>query len=222
MSYDGLEDKDLPLKLRLMDLLWNLGWFVRPNVKVFRYQEGRRTKDQFTDIDVLAIKFLLLQDQIIAVSSAKSGKESDTAELFWLSGVKSYFGASFAYYIRPRANTLKTKALCDRLGIIALNDEQLSLLEQRFSVRTEGSQYFSTDTYRKINKCFTELKTIRPSLYNYITEKFWIDPMNNQLLRIITGIRDVNKFSFSSESKLFMKYYLTSLIALPIYRFAHH
>lgn len=221
MSYDGLEDKDLPLKLRLMGLLWNLGWFVRPNVKVFRYQEGKRTRDQFTDIDVLAIKILPLQDQMIAVSSAKSGKESDPAELFWLCGVKSYFDASFAYYIRPKANILKTKALCDKLGIIALNDEQLGLLEQRFSVRTEESPYFSIDTYTKINKYFTELKGARVSLYNYVTEKFWTDPMNNQLLRIITGIRDVSKLDLSNDCKLFMKYYLASLLALPLHRFSH-
>jgi hypothetical protein len=221
VSYDGLEDKDLPLKLRFMSLLWNIGWYVRPNVKVFRYQEGRRTKDQFTDIDVLAVKFLPMQDQIVAVSSAKSGKESDPAELYWLAGVKSYFGASLAYYIRPQANLLKTKAICDKLGIIALNEEQLGLLEQRFSVRIEDSEFFCMDSYRKISKFFEELKELRPSLYNYITEKFWTDPMNNQLLRVITGTRDLSKLNLSNECKLFMKYYFASLLALPLYRLTH-
>jgi hypothetical protein len=220
MSYDGLEDKDLPLKLRLMSLLWNLGWTVRPNVKLIRYQEGKRTKDQFTDIDVLAIKFLPLQDQIVAVSSAKSGKESDSSELFWLSGVKSYFGASLAYYIRPQANTLKTRALCDRLGIIALNEEQLALLEQRFSLPQDYG-YFSINMYQEINKCFTELKDAKPGLYWYITEKFWTDPIHNQLLRSITAIKDINKLDLSVQTKIVLKYYLIALSALPIYRLAH-
>ena len=221
MSYDGLEDKDLPLKLRMMNMLWNLGWSVRPNVKIYRYQEGKRTNDPFTDIDVLAIRILPLQDPIIAISSAKSGKESDSAELFWLSGVKSYFGASFAYYIRTKASLLRVKTLCEKLGIIALNDEQLGLLEERFSVKPEASQYFNVDAYRRIHEYFTELKEKKVLLYNYVTEKFWIDPMNKQLLRVITAIRDVRELDLSAECKIFMKYYLTSLLTLPLYRFSH-
>ena len=81
MSYDGLEEKDLPLKLRIMNLLWNLGWSVKPNVKLYQYREGRRTSTQFTDIDVLAIKLLPLQNPLIAVCSAKSGKEIDSSDI---------------------------------------------------------------------------------------------------------------------------------------------
>jgi len=221
MSYSGLGDKDLPLKLRMMNLLWNLGWFVRPNVKLYQYQEGKRTNVEFTDIDVLAIKTLPLQDPITAICSAKSGKESDSAQIFWLAGVKSYFGASFAYYIRSKASLLRAKALCEKLNIIALNEEQLSILEERFSVKPQTSQMFSFEIYKQIHKYFIELKEKKTSLYNYITEKFWIDPMNNQLLRVITAIRDVTTLDLNANCKIYMKYYLTSLLALPLYRFSH-
>lgn len=221
MSYDGIEDKDLPLKLRMMNLLWNLGWFVRPNVKLYRYHEGRRSKDTFTDIDVLAIKFLPLQDTMTSVTSAKSGKESDSAQLFWLSGVKSYFNASIAYYVRTKASLLKSKMLCEKLGIIALNEDNLALLEERFSVKPETSQYFSIENYKRIATYFLELKEKKLSLYNYVTEKFWIDPINCQFLRVITAIKDITKLDLSANSKLFFKYYLTSLMSLPLYRLSH-
>lgn len=221
MSYDGLYDKDLPLKLRMMNLLWNLGWFVRPNVKLYQYREGKRSNVQFTDIDVLAIRMLPLQNPITAICSVKSGKESDSSQIFWLAGVKSYFGASFAYYLRSKASLLKAKPLCERLDVIALNEEQLGIIEERFSIEPRTSQIFNFEIYKQIHKCFMELKEKKRSLYNYITEKFWIDPTNNQLLRIITGIRDIKTLDLSSPCKIYMKYYLTSLLALPLYRAAH-
>lgn len=221
MSFDGVHDKDLPLKLRMMNLLWNLGWFVRPNVKLHQYREGERTNIQFTDIDVLAIKILPLQNPITAICSAKSGHESDSSQIFWLSGVKSYFGASFAYYLRSKASLLRAKPLCEKLNIIALNEEQLGIIEERFLIRPQTSQYFNPRIYKQISQYFRELKDKKRTLYNYIIERFWIDPPNNQLLRIITAIRDVNTLSLSSNCKIYIKYYLTSLLALPLFQVAH-
>lgn len=218
MSYDGLQDKDLPLKLRLMNLLWNVGWFVRPNVKIARYHEGKRTNDQYTDIDVLAIRLLPFNDPIVAVSSAKSGKESDSAELFWLSGVKSYFGATSAYYIRSKASLAKNKSICDQLGIIAFNDEQIGIIEKRFA----KDYFYDMNSYTIINSFFVELKDKKSALYTYLTEKFWIDPTNYQLLRGITALRDLNKSDFSPKSKMFLKYYTISLLTLPLFKLAHH
>ena len=221
MSFDGLNDKDLPLKLRMMNLLWNLGWLVRPNVKLYQYREGRRTNVQFTDIDVLAIKILPLQNPITAICSAKSGHESDSSQIFWLAGVKSYFGASFAYYLRSKASLLKAKPLCEKLDVIALNGEQLSIIEKRFLITPRTSQFFNFETYKQINQYFLELKGKRRSLYNYITERYWIDRSNNQLLRTITAIRDAKMLDLSSSCRIYMKYYLTSLLALPLFQLAH-
>jgi len=216
----GPDDKDLPLKLRMMNLLWNLGWFVKPNAKLYRYEEGRRTSYQFTDIDVLATKFLPLQNPIIAICSAKSGKESDASQIFWLAGVKSYFGASFAYYVRSKASLSMAKSLCEKLDIIALNEEQLSIMEKRFSVGSSSTQIFNSKVYKQIHNYFREVKENKPALYN-ITERFWIDQVNNQLLRAITATRDVESISLSSDCKIYMKYYLAALLSLPIYRLAH-
>jgi len=217
MSYDGLGDKDLPLKLRMMNLLWNLGWFVRPNVKLYRYEEGKRTKETYTDIDVLAIKVLPLQNPITAICSAKSGKESDSSQIFWLAGVKSYFGASFAYYVRSKASLTRAKSLCDRLDIIALNDKQLEVIEKRFSVKDQPLDMFSLDIYKQVNLHFEELKKKKSSLYNYITERFWIDPANNKMLRTITAMKDLNSIALSESCKIFMKYYISSLFALSLH-----
>lgn len=222
MSYDGLNDRDLPLKLRMMNLLWNLGWFVRPNVKIYRYQEGKRTKEPFTDIDVLAIKILPLQNSVIAICSAKSGKESDSSQIFWLAGVKAYFGASFAYYIRSKASLIRAKSLCDRLGIIALNEEQLGIVEARFSLGPEPVDMFSLGVYKQINHYFEELKEKKPSLSKYMTERFWIDPPSSQLLRAITAMRDLKDISMTESGKLFMKYYLSSLFSVSLCSTVNH
>lgn len=222
MSYNGIEDKDLPLKLRMMNLLWHLGWLVRPNVKLYRYEEGKRTSEQFTDIDVLAIKLLPLQSPIVAICSAKSGKESDSSQIFWLAGVKSYFGASFAYYLRSKASLQTARPLCEKLDIIALNEEQLGIIEDRFSITPFMSDLFDIKTYKQIHSYLMEVKEKKPGLYNYISERFWTDPMNNQLLRITTAILDLKPLTLSPQCKIYMKYYLASLLALPLYRLTYH
>src|SRR2546426_9533349 len=191
MSYESLEDKDLELKLRLMNLLWNLGWFVRPNVKLRRYQEGKRTTGMHTDIDVLAIRFLALQSPLTAVCSAKSGKESDAEQIFWLAGVRSYLGANSAYYVRTFASLRDARALCQKLDIISLNDEQLRTMEQRLSLIPGSTYPYDGNFYREVHGYMEEIKRQNVKLYNYITERYWIDPINNQILRITTAIVDL-------------------------------
>jgi hypothetical protein len=220
MSYESLEDKDLELKNRMMNLLWNLGWFARPNVKLQRYQEGKRTTGLHTDIDVLAVRLLPLQNPITAVCSAKSGKESDSEQIFWLAGVRSYFGANSAYYVRTHASLRDAKTLCQKLDIISLNDEQLQIMEQRLSLNP-SSYPFDLEFYGRVHGFMEELKKAKVGLYNYISEKYWIDPFNNQLLRIVTAIHDVSQLTLTHECSIFVKYYLSTLLALPLQRMGH-
>jgi hypothetical protein len=221
MSFSGVQDKDLPIKLRMMNFFWNQGWYVRPNVHLFRYLEGKRTNDEYTDIDVLAIRLLPLLAPTTAICSAKSGQASDTRELFWLSGVKSYFDASVAYYVRTTASLIKARALCEKLGIVPLNDTQLRVLESRFAQDGRGATLITPTTFRQIGDYLSELKSKKAALYNYVTERYWIEPPSSQVLRLLTAFVDVDELSLAHEPKLFMKYYLTSLFTLTLYRLAH-
>jgi hypothetical protein len=52
---------------------------------------------------VLGIRFDQLFVQHRIVGDCKSGKTvSDIGRVFWLKGVKEYFGADLGYYIRPQ------------------------------------------------------------------------------------------------------------------------
>ena len=222
MSYHGVNDKDLGLKLRLMNILWTQGWFVRPNVQLYRYQEGKRTSDQYTDIDVLAIKLFTFQNPVVAVCSAKSGKESDSEQVYWLAGVKSYFGASIAFYVRAKASLTRAKSLCQKLDIVPLNDEQLKVLEQRFGINSSSLQSnFTEKIFLQMSSHFDQLKEKKPAIYNYISERYWIEPPSNQLLSVLTVLRDLRVLTLTDDCRLFMKYYLASLLALPIFEVAH-
>lgn len=217
MSYDGINERDLPLKLRMMHLLWHLGWFVRPNVKLQMYYEGTRTPELFTDLDVIAVFIRPLDDPLRVICSAKSGKESDSAQIFWLAGLKSYFGADTAYYVRSKADLRKARILCDRLKIIPLNEEQLKAIESRiFPSKYETLFMFTEEAYKKVNLYFEELKKAKKELHGYVTERYWIDDKNLQLMRIVTGIRELSKLPLTDEARLFLKYYMASLLALPI------
>ena len=43
MSYDGLNDKDLDLKLLMSSYLWYLGYICRLSVPLYHYSRGKRT-----------------------------------------------------------------------------------------------------------------------------------------------------------------------------------
>lgn len=219
MSYSGVKDKDLNLKLRLMHYFWNLGYFVRPNIPLYRYRKGERTTRLFTDIDVLAIKHLALCDPVITVCSAKTGKEGDPAQVFWLAGVMDYFGATNAYYIRTKAGTETIKQISKKLKILPLNEHEFKILESNLGIKANKVPFmFTLECYENTNMFFNMVKEKKRRIYNYLTERYWIDAPNYQLMRTLSCAQDLARANLQGNSKLFMKYYCASLFSSSLTR----
>lgn len=217
MSYSGVGDKDLDLKLRLMNYFWKIGNFARPSIPLYRYRKGKRTSKLFTDIDVLAIQFLPLSRPIVSVCSAKSGKESDPAQLFWLAGVMNYFSASKGYYVRTKASIESIRQLSNRLNILSLNEDQLKILESNLDIERSNIPFMFTEAcYRKTNDFFSRVKSVKRSIYNYLTERYWIDPPHYRLMRIFSCAQDLFRLNLPRDCKLFMRYYCAALFSVPL------
>jgi len=212
MSYYGINDKDLDLKLVLSSYLWNLGYICRPCVYLYHYSKGKRTSKTFTDIDVLGLKFDGMNDPQIIVCSAKSGKESDPAQIFWLSGVKHYFNADEAIYIANKASTIGVSELCKKLEIISLNHGELLRLGKNYGMDLKNPRYInSKKCFEKSHDLFSKLKEYDKSIYNYVTEKYWIDRINHRVLRIISCIKDIKQLEIENKEKMFYLYYCITL-----------
>ncbi|MHA1972267.1 MAG: hypothetical protein ACTSW1_04700 [Candidatus Hodarchaeales archaeon] len=217
MSYDGLKDQDLELKLLVSSYLWNLGYICRPCVYLYHYSGGRRTSKTFTDIDVLGLKFDSNHEPRLLVCSAKAGKESDPHQIFWLSGVKQYFSANNAIYIAEKASTTSVSELCKKLDIVSLNRDELYRLCKTYDVDLNNPRYLNTlDCYKKTNQLFSKLKKYNRYIYNYLTETYWIDRLNHRVLRTITCIIDLKKLDINNEEKSFYIYYSINLFIMAL------
>jgi hypothetical protein len=100
--------KDLPLKLQFRRILFAEGYWSPIEVELSNYEDLGNTlkRRSLTDLDVLGIKFDRLFNRTCVVGDCKSGRNvSDANRLFWLRGVKDYFGADLAYYLRPNVDS---------------------------------------------------------------------------------------------------------------------
>ena len=117
------------------------------------------------------------------VGDCKSGKTvSDIGRVFWLKGVKEYFGADLGYYIRPQIDA-HARAIAPRLGLRTLNEGELSALEK--TTRAESLQlpiadigiYASLDELWGIRvaegeKPSTEQLRLK-AVYSYLSYRYW-------------------------------------------------
>ena len=201
-------DHDLELKLRLRRILFCQGYWSPIEVELSHYEPHARGVNRLplTDLDVLGIRFDQLFVQHRIVGDCKSGKTvSDIGRVFWLKGVKEYFGADLGYYIRPQID-MHARAIAPRLGLRTLNEGELSALEK--TIRVDSLQVPLADS--SVYKSTEEIWGIRvpegekPSpeqlklkaVYSYLSYRYWSTEFHRNLLGIVDlyqGIADLLK-----------------------------
>ena len=212
-------EKDLELKLRLMRLFWYNGFFVRRNINLFRYEAGKKT-DQYTDIDVVCIKYDQSFNKKIEICDCKSGSTAKTAErIFWLSGVMKYFGASKGYFARSKMVESKYNELANKLEITPMSEKQLISLEKLYNVNSKpflGSFNNNKDFLMNETATFVELKNALYPVYEYISYKYWKDSVQQQIISLIDCGIQINNSKLNDESKLFLCMYSITLLTNSI------
>jgi len=212
-------EKDLELKMRLMRLFWNNGFFVRRNINLVRYEAGKKT-DQYTDIDVVCIKYDQSFNKKIEICDCKWGSTAKTAErIFWLSGVMKYFGASKGYFVRSKIVESKYIELANKLEITPMSEEQLISLEKLYNVNSKpflGSFNNNKDFLINETETFIELKKALYPVYEYISYKYWKDSVQQQIISLIDCGIKINGSKLNDESKIFLCMYCITLLTNSI------
>lgn len=216
-------EKDLELKLRLMRLFWFNGYFVRRNINLIRYESGMRT-DQYTDIDVVCIKYDHRFNKKIEICDCKSGATAKTAErIFWLSGVMKYFGANKGYFVRKNMMESKYIDLANKLEISPLSEKQLTKLEKLYNVDTKpflGCFNNNKDLLMYETETFRELKEVLNPVYEYIHYQYWTDPVQQQIITLINCGIKINNSKLKDDSKLFLCMYCINLLTNSLLDFS--
>lgn len=223
MMENNRTELDLGLKLKVMRLLWFQGFFVRRNIPLIKYAFGERTNQQYTDIDVLGIKFNYdFSSNRISVD-CKAGSTARTAErIFWLSGVMRHFGADRGLFVRKNINESEYADLAENLNISILSNAQIDWLEQSYGI--DPSHSFGVFDDKNINdeeKLFKALKKDNVQTYNYLTERFWRDTSSQKIVSLISlGSRLSSSLSMYDKVLLFFKIYTLSLLSVAILEFS--
>lgn len=216
-------EKDLDLKLRLMRFFWYNGYYVKRNIDVTRYEGGRRA-DQYTDIDVLCIKYNFDLTKNIEICDCKSGYKVKNAErIFWLSGVMKYYGASKGYFVRQGITESKYNELAKKLEIIPLSNQQLSKLELSYGINEKpfiGN--FEKLCLLEEGEMLATLKSEVKQVYEYINYEYWLQPPSQQINILVNCGQIVNISKLDNKQKIFISSYILSLFLNSVLDFTHN
>lgn len=190
-------DKDLPLKLQFRRILFAQGFWTPLEVELSNFEaSGTGLKRRsLTDLDVLGIKFDGLFNRTCAVGDCKSGKNvSDANRLFWLSGVRHYFGADLAYYLRPKVDT-HVSAIAPRMGLCALPSSQLNGLEVKLDVAKWSAALGSDDDYNAVQDLWgievakgakpSEVQMRKKAVYSFLSYSYWYIDKFRTLMQLV-------------------------------------
>lgn len=216
------QEQDLELKLRMMRFLWSSNHFVKRNVLLIRYEFGRKTTQQYTDIDVLGITFDFDLNPHVTICDCKSGRTSTPNRIFWLSGVMKYFGANRGFFARSRVMESKYIDLANKLEIQPLSINQISELEE--SHKIDATHYFGSfnrDNFKREKEIFKKLRSSESQLYDYIRIGYWADPVSQQIVSLMSYASKIKEFTQVNEKeKLFLQMYVLTLLSISILKFS--
>ena len=214
---------DLNLKLRMMRYLWYNGYFTRKDVNLLRYSFGKKTDQQYTDIDVLGLRIDRHFMQRLIICDCKSGARAKTAErIFWLSGVMKYLNADQGFFLRTKVTESRYLDLAERLEIVPLSTNQLLKLEKTYNI--ESKPYvasFNEDIIGKDEVIFNKIKDEGRLIYDYIAFRYWIDPIQQRITSLVQSEYKIDKLStVNDKEKTFLQLYVLSLFSISVLKFS--
>jgi hypothetical protein len=221
------QDRDLELKLRFRRILFFQGYWTPIEVELSHYEANSSAlkRTSLTDLDVLGVKYDSLFTVSRAVADCKSGRRvSDANRLFWLKGVKDYFGADQAYFIHPSIDN-HARVIAPKMGLRILNEDALTLLEKNLAVANMALPLADVDVYTAIrdlwgidvpkgNKPSNEQLVLK-DVYSYLAYRYWYIEQNRNVLTLIKHFQHISPLlDESSQSDVLLAY-------TGLERFAH-
>lgn len=191
------QDADLGLKLRFRRVLFLLGYWSPIEVELSQYEaeEAAIKRTSLTDLDVLGVKYDALFTPFRVVGDCKSGRNvSDANRMFWLKGVKEYFGADEAYFIHT---TIKahTRSIAPKLGLRVLDEDGLLNLEKNLGVDKLNIPLADISANNNISYSWginvpkgekpTKEQLEFKKVYSYLSYTYWYIDQHRNLLNII-------------------------------------
>jgi hypothetical protein len=219
-----LLDKDLDLKLRVMRYLWRLGYLVRNNVELIKYNEQRRDLI-YTDIDVFGVKYDGLFERKLIICDCRTGSSTSNSErILKLAGLVSFLDSDRAIYCRDKITESRYLEIGQKGKVQILSLDHLSLIEK--SLKIDPNLFFGSFS-KDIDKeysIFDILKRNDKVTYEYLMVKNWFDPPNKRILSLCKTCDNIGKLNhlYEKSALAFLFGYTFSLLSTAIFDFSRN
>ncbi|WP_143340403.1 hypothetical protein [Demequina sp. NBRC 110057] len=191
-----MTEKDLGQKVAARRLLWRMGYSTRIDV-VLRAVElanpGRghasATPASFTDLDVLGVAVTPSGEVQTCIVDCKTGNSSIIGRMFWVRGLVELFGAHASYMVRDRPISADAKQLAARLGITALNEVDLTRLEELMPTEVPLDSHpltglFDAATVTESMSRYTTMDRGLKPLLDFRQFNYWVYPDHRNLIEL--------------------------------------
>jgi hypothetical protein len=183
-------ERDLALKLAMRRVFWGMNYATRLNL-VLALPGSRRTADELSDLDCVGFSVGGDFSVRLLVADCKSGgRVSPASRLFWLAGVRDFFGADRAYAVLLRQIPDGVRQQAARLGLDILGDADRQILENVHGSLAPVAPFFEIDGARKLQDLGRGLDRRLERLVRFRDHEYWHLPPERRLQRLIAALRE--------------------------------
>ncbi len=182
-------EQDLPLKLAMRRVFWGMNYATRLNL-LLALPGSRRTADELSDLDCVGFSVGGDFSVRLLIADCKSGlRVSPASRLFWLGGVRDFFGADRAYAVMQRSVPDGVREQAGRLGVDVLGDADRKILENVHAANAPSGPMFELAGAVKLQELAKGLDRRLEALVRFRDHEYWYLPPERRMQRLLVALR---------------------------------
>lgn len=183
-------EQDLGLKLAMRRVFWGMNYATRLNL-ILALPGPRRAAAELSDLDCVGFSVGGDFSVRLLIADCKSGGRTSVASrLFWLAGVRDFFGADRAYEVVVRDIPAGVREQASRLGVDLLGDSDREVLENVNGQMAPAAPFFDIQGAVRLQDYERGLDKRLNRLVQFRDHEYWHLPPERRLQRLIAAIRE--------------------------------
>lgn len=183
-------EKDLQLKVTMRQIFWGMNYATRLNL-LLALPGSRRTADELSDLDCVGFSVGGDFSVRLLIADCKSGgRVSPAARLFWLAGVRDFFGAERAYAVMQRSIPEGVREQAARLGVDVLGDNDRQILSNVHTPHAPQSGMFDVSGAQKLQALAKGLDKRLERLLRFRDHTYWHLAPERRIQRLLVELRE--------------------------------
>lgn len=181
---------DLELKLAMRRIFWGMNYATRVNL-LLALPGSARKPEELSDLDCVGFSVGGDFSVRLLIADCKSGsKVSPATRLFWLAGVRDFFGADRAYAVIKRRVPESAREQAGRLGVDVVGDDDRQILENVHGRLAPPAPFFAVGAAVKLKGFGTGLDRRLQPLVRFRDHEYWYLPPERRTQRLLAAVRD--------------------------------